>query len=230
MIILPEDKNIVSLLPAEDARQLLLALFSDDGDLPEMSTAARIAYVTIKGRNDRLETGKKAFRDRQSVKGKMGGAPLGNQNAKKQPETSQNNPEQTETSLPGTDTDTNTVTKSDIDTKTKETRTRARALPLAPPTLDEIRGYCRERGNNVDPQRFYDYFLAGGWVDGNGKPVKNWKQKVITWENHANNANPRDGPKQGAQRPCKEVAQHRYGQRQYEPGELDALFDNPPIP
>ena len=52
-----------------------------------------------------------------------------------------------------------------------------------PPTPLEVEEYCKERKNNVDPQKFYDYYNASGWVDGNGKPIRNWKQKMISvWE------------------------------------------------
>ena len=50
------------------------------------------------------------------------------------------------------------------------------------PTLEEVKAYCLERNNNVDAETFYDYFETGGWVDSKGNKVKNWKQKVITWE------------------------------------------------
>lgn len=50
------------------------------------------------------------------------------------------------------------------------------------PTVQEIREYCQLRGNDVDPQKFFDYFSSSGWIDSTGKPVKNWKQKIITWE------------------------------------------------
>ncbi len=53
---------------------------------------------------------------------------------------------------------------------------------FAPPTLEEVKAYCKERGDKVDPQRFYDYFTASNWHDSEGKPVQSWKQKVITWE------------------------------------------------
>ncbi|MBR2554945.1 MAG: hypothetical protein IKE94_08820 [Aeriscardovia sp.] len=56
---------------------------------------------------------------------------------------------------------------------------------FTPPTLEEVTAYCRERNNNVDPKRFYDYYTESSWKDSSGKAVKNWKQKVITWENHA---------------------------------------------
>ena len=51
-----------------------------------------------------------------------------------------------------------------------------------PPTLEEVQEYCKQRNNSVDPKKFYDYYSTGKWKDKEGKPVKNWKQKVITWE------------------------------------------------
>lgn len=53
---------------------------------------------------------------------------------------------------------------------------------FTPPTLEEIQTYCKERKNNVDAKKFYDYYSAAEWRDKNGDKVKSWKQKVITWE------------------------------------------------
>lgn len=53
---------------------------------------------------------------------------------------------------------------------------------FVPPTLEEIEAYCKERNNSVDAQHFFDYYSAGQWVDAKGNKVKNWKQKIITWE------------------------------------------------
>ena len=54
------------------------------------------------------------------------------------------------------------------------------------PTLEEIEEYCKERNNNVDAKRFYDYYDANDWKDKDNKQVKNWKQKMIAnWENKA---------------------------------------------
>lgn len=66
----------------------------------------------------------------------------------------------------------------------KQTSRGKREKQFIPPTLDEVRAYCLERKNNVDPERFFDYFDASGWVDSEGKKVRNWKQKVITWESN----------------------------------------------
>ena len=54
------------------------------------------------------------------------------------------------------------------------------------PTVDEVREYCRQRGNNVDPQRFVDFYTANGWVQGRGKPIKDWRAAVRTWERNDN--------------------------------------------
>ena len=53
---------------------------------------------------------------------------------------------------------------------------------FVPPTLEEVKAYCSERKNNIDAEKFYDYYSANGWVQGKGKPIKDWKACVRTWE------------------------------------------------
>lgn len=55
---------------------------------------------------------------------------------------------------------------------------------FVPPTLEEVTEYCRSRNSPVDPKKFYEYFDAGNWKDAKGNPVRNWKQKVLTWEKY----------------------------------------------
>lgn len=55
---------------------------------------------------------------------------------------------------------------------------------FVPPSVEDVRLYCEERGNNVDPQHFVDYYTANGWTQGKGKPVKDWKACVRTWESN----------------------------------------------
>lgn len=49
------------------------------------------------------------------------------------------------------------------------------------PTIEEIKAYCIERGNNVNAEQFYDYYEANGWKVGKN-PMKDWKASVRTWE------------------------------------------------
>lgn len=53
---------------------------------------------------------------------------------------------------------------------------------FVPPKLDDINAYIAEKGLIVNGQVFLDYFTAGNWKDSEGKPVKNWKQKLISWD------------------------------------------------
>ena len=72
--------------------------------------------------------------------------------------------------------------EKEIDIDIKESREKKRKR-FVPPTLEDVKAYCKERNNDVDAQRFFDYYEQGGWKDSKGNPVKNWKQKLITWEN-----------------------------------------------
>ncbi len=53
---------------------------------------------------------------------------------------------------------------------------------FAAPSLEEIVAYCEDRRNGIDPQLFLDYYTANGWTQGKGKPIKDWKACVRTWE------------------------------------------------
>ena len=52
---------------------------------------------------------------------------------------------------------------------------------FSPPTVEEVADYCKERGNNIDPQAFVDFYTAKGWRVGRD-PMKDWKAAVRTWE------------------------------------------------
>lgn len=49
------------------------------------------------------------------------------------------------------------------------------------PTRDEVRDYCMQRGNNVDADRFVDYYSSNGWMVGKNH-MKDWKAAVRVWE------------------------------------------------
>lgn len=52
------------------------------------------------------------------------------------------------------------------------------------PELEEIKAYCTERQNNVDADRFYDYYTARGWKVGTCL-IEDWKSLVRLWEKNA---------------------------------------------
>ena len=91
-------------------------------------------------------------------------------------------------------TDTDTVSESDTDTETdtvteteSETENRVcadkpqKTKRFTPPTVEEVRAYCKERGNSVDAEKFVAYYTANGWKVGRNA-MKDWRAAVITWE------------------------------------------------
>ena len=65
-------------------------------------------------------------------------------------------------------------------TKNKEYKNKRNIYRV--PTLEEVTEYCKERQNNVDPQRFIDYYASQHWKKANGQPLADWKAAVRTWE------------------------------------------------
>lgn len=72
-----------------------------------------------------------------------------------------------------TDTYTNTNKKKERKKNSKKN--------FSIPTLQEIKDYCTERKNQIDPEQFFDFYESNGWVVGKSK-MKNWKASVRTWE------------------------------------------------
>lgn len=58
---------------------------------------------------------------------------------------------------------------------------QGKSTRFVPPTLEQVRDYCRERANGVDPQKFIDHYTANGWRVGKNA-MKDWQASVRTWE------------------------------------------------
>ena len=54
---------------------------------------------------------------------------------------------------------------------------------FSPPSLEEVREYCRQRKNTVKPEAFVDFYTSKGWMVGK-TPMKDWKAAVRNWEHH----------------------------------------------
>ena len=82
-----------------------------------------------------------------------------------------------------TETETNTETNTPSATAERSggagvVRSRA---PMPRPSAEEVREYCQQRGNRVDPQQFVDFYTAKGWKIGS-QPMRDWQAAVRTWE------------------------------------------------
>lgn len=70
--------------------------------------------------------------------------------------------------------------------KVKKSKVKKSMNVFIPPKIEEVIDYCQERQKGVDPQKWYDFYSAKGWMIGKNK-MKDWKAAVRTWERNAKN-------------------------------------------
>lgn len=51
---------------------------------------------------------------------------------------------------------------------------------FSPPSVEDVREYCKENGYDVDAERFVDYYTSNGWKVGKNH-MKDWKAAVRSW-------------------------------------------------
>ena len=190
-------KKHFALLPAEDQGRLLMAIFDyvETGTEPALESSSLMAFSFIRAQLDRdIEKYKEICRKRKEV-GSRGGRPSkaegkseNQTEAKKANGFSEN---QTEAKKPDNDTvtdnDTDNVTDTDIYNRgnSGELPGEKKSTRFVPPTVEDVRAYCQERHNGVNPETFVDFYTGKGWFVGMNK-MKDWKAAVRTWERSRN--------------------------------------------
>ena len=77
-----------------------------------------------------------------------------------------------------------TKNKNKNKTKNKSDNNKEVTSRFTPPSLEDVKQYCDERMNYVNPQDFIDHYTAANWFRGKTK-IKCWKSCVRTWEKNA---------------------------------------------
>lgn len=112
-------------------------------------------------------------------------------------DTPSNTPTDTPTDTPmNTPTDTPTELnkngKNDKNVK-NDKKERGKAEKFIPPSVEEVRDYCVERQNGIDPEAFVNFYESKGWMIGKNK-MKDWKRAVGTWERRRKEERPEEKP------------------------------------
>ena len=86
---------------------------------------------------------------------------------------------QNKTTFIRTKYDSNTIKER----KGKENKEKniKREKNIIPPPIELVAKYCQERNNMIDPNVFWDWNTAKGWVIGKEK-MKDWQAAIRTWE------------------------------------------------
>lgn len=88
-----------------------------------------------------------------------------------------------------------------------------------PPTVEEVAEYCKERKNDINPQKFIDFYTSKGWMIGKNR-MKDWKAAIRTWENSDKKSNIA---------PIPEWLDKKIEKEEYQKGddpEYDAILDS----
>lgn len=68
-----------------------------------------------------------------------------------------------------------------LDKIRREKKIHIPTIKFEKPTIKEIQTYCGERSNGVNPEKFFNFYEAKGWMIGKNK-IKDWQACVRTWE------------------------------------------------
>lgn len=165
-------KAIQHLTPADKGYLFdAMMLYAETGEEPEnLPERAFIMWPVAKRDVDHaIEESQK-----RSVNGSKGGR--GN----KADESNEKQDKANESNVKQTKAEESRKEKKGKETKGNETKPLSE-VRFKPPTVDEVREYCLERRNAVNPERFVDFYSSKGWKVGN-QPMKDWKACVRTWE------------------------------------------------
>lgn len=182
-------------LPDEEAGKLIKAICSYKlGVLESIDDPVTAAmFNMIKDKLDEDEESYNETCKRRAENGKMGADKRWNDGKTKQKIANAINDMANDSKAWQNMADTDTDNDTDKDIKEKESKKKSADKPqrsFTPPTLEEVRAYCAERKNNVDAQRFMDFYESKGWFVGKNK-MKDWKAAVRTWEQRSR-GQPRD--------------------------------------
>ena len=115
--------------------------------------------------------------------------------------------------LTGNQQETNTQTNSELTPieEIKNKRIKENNNTFVKPTVEEVREYCLERQNTVDPVSFISFYESKGWMIGKNK-MKDWKAAVRTWERSRQTEKKAEKPKFDS-----------FNQREYDFKELERI-------
>lgn len=160
-----DQRGIFDKLPDEYAGRLIKHIFSyvNDENPETDDLVLTMAFEGIKTALKRDLQKYQEFVEKQRVNGKSGGRP-------KKPNESQKTQAFFEKpKKPDNDNDSDSVSDNE-NVKKKNTF----------PSIEDVKDFFREKGYSQDTAvKAFEYYSINQWKDGNGKPVKNWKQKMI---------------------------------------------------
>lgn len=162
--------------------------YASTGEIPNFEGNERFIWPTIQAQIDRDIAAYEKRCEKNRVNGAKGGRPRKqtdlNETQKterfsEEPKKANDNDNDKDKDI---DKDNDILRESDVTVCSDElTGKKKKSKSFVPPTVEEVREYCEERNNGVDPEMFVNFYSAKGWMIGKNK-MTSWKNAVITWE------------------------------------------------
>lgn len=170
----------IEMLSLEQRGVLLTAVlaYESGSELPKMDDVVGMAFAFIKAR---LDVDNAKWEEAIAQRRKAGQASA---QARKRKSTVADSVERKGTVVdsverePTNSTDNVFVFVNDIE---KGKKNKKEKRPFVPPTVEQVREYCTEKGYQINPESFVSYYASKGWTVGKS-PMKDWRQACVTWE------------------------------------------------
>lgn len=178
--------DVCAMLEPNDRKELIYAInmygmFGEEVELPYHLAPLFVAF------KEDIDNSKAA-----RARGSMGGRPKSKprvSESKKQevaetqkPEVSQvPKPEVSEVSKPQVYEFSQKVESQTKPIQTNTNQTNKRERRFTPPSLQEVREHCTEKGYTFDPEQFFAFYESKGWKVGSS-PMKSWRAACTTWQ------------------------------------------------
>lgn len=194
-------------LPDQEFKQAVSSLmqYALDGKEPDVTGVAKTFFKMAK---PQIDSNNKKYQN-----GTKGGRPITNQKPNHNQEITNQEPSNNQ---PITKEEpTSDFQKPNVNVNEKENVKEKDNKYFIPPTPENVKEYCREKGYDIDVESFVDFYTSKGWMVGKNK-MKDWKAAVRNW---ARNNDTRGDPAQ------KQVSKfHNFHERTYDMEELEKLL------
>lgn len=170
--------DVCAELEESDRKELIYAInmygmFGVEVELPYMLKAL---FISLKEDIDNS----KAMRARGSKGGRPKGKPRVSESEK--PEVSDDyEPVVSESGEPMVSEDSENSESQSKPIQSKPNQSKPRVRRFTPPSVDEVREYCSEKGYTFDPEAFVAFYESKGWKVGRN-PMKSWQAACTTWQ------------------------------------------------
>lgn len=170
--------DVCAELEESDRKELIYAInmygmFGVEVELPYMLKAL---FISLKEDIDNS----KAMRARGSKGGRPKGKPRVSESEK--PEVSDDyEPVVSESGEPMVSEDSENSESQSKPIQSKPNQSKPKVRRFTPPSVDEVREYCSEKGYTFDPEAFVAFYESKGWKVGRN-PMKSWQAACTTWQ------------------------------------------------